>query len=656
VRCGNGLVAIDYDDEDAALRASEVLGDSLVNKAGRRGWTAFFRADFPVPSEDFVDANGTLALQVLGVGRQTVLPPSVHPDTGQPYRWTNGKSLYDTPLDALPELPADYRERLLALGYQSGRAVKEEPDPSTDHDGPTTFEGPHAEINAQALANMLAWLPELNLHNFRRVAGYQTWTAVATWRASQHRLEDRKNNLRMSAKHGIVDFGDGWKGYSPLDLVMAAKSWDRGTAFEWLSARVTTGQKIDFDALASANTPQQEKEAPPEPQKKRRIVLLPYDAPDPKSIPRREWLYGQHYMRKIVSATIGPGGIGKSSLGLVEAITMDLGLDLFNNKAPLKQKLRVWYHNGEDPRDEINRRIAAICIHYGLDEQEVRQGLFVTCGLDMPVKVASGNGMIVLDTSLRREIANEILAQRVDVIIFDPLVTLHSTTENNAAAMDPVIRDIFGVIANETNCAIELAHHTRKKAFGQEEFTVADARGSGSIHDAVRGMRVTNQMSAAQAEAYDIPDSDRESYLRVSRGKGNMVKPRPDRWYHFASVVLPNGDPEHDLLPDDVGVLETWTPPDISQEITDDDRLFFRTSVATGEFRYDPRAQQWVGVLVAKRLRFDLSKPAGKKRARGIIEALLEEGTLALIDREDGTRRMRTYVVPGPVPDGAYTS
>src|SRR5215471_7639778 len=34
VRCGNGLVAIDYDDEDAALRASEALGDSVVNKAG----------------------------------------------------------------------------------------------------------------------------------------------------------------------------------------------------------------------------------------------------------------------------------------------------------------------------------------------------------------------------------------------------------------------------------------------------------------------------------------------------------------------------------------------------------------------------------------------------------------------------------------------
>jgi len=70
--------------------------------------------------------------------------------------------------------------------------------------------------------------------------------------------------------------------------------------------------------------------------KPRRIRLLPYDAPDPTKIPRRDWLYGYHYMRRIVSATIGPGGIGKSSLGLVEAVGMALGRDLLGAEA-LKQ-------------------------------------------------------------------------------------------------------------------------------------------------------------------------------------------------------------------------------------------------------------------------------------------------------------------------------
>jgi hypothetical protein len=57
VRCGNGIVAIDYDDEDAALRVSEALGDSPVSKAGKTAWTSFFRASREVLSEDFVNED-----------------------------------------------------------------------------------------------------------------------------------------------------------------------------------------------------------------------------------------------------------------------------------------------------------------------------------------------------------------------------------------------------------------------------------------------------------------------------------------------------------------------------------------------------------------------------------------------------------------------
>src|SRR5215469_12264605 len=59
VRCGDGgIVAFDYDDEEAVLIISEVFDTSPVNKAGQRGWTAFYRANFRVPSEDFYDREG----------------------------------------------------------------------------------------------------------------------------------------------------------------------------------------------------------------------------------------------------------------------------------------------------------------------------------------------------------------------------------------------------------------------------------------------------------------------------------------------------------------------------------------------------------------------------------------------------------------------
>src|SRR5262245_44065706 len=79
VRCGGGLVAIDYDDDDAALRISECFPPSPVNKEGSRGFTAFYRTAHKISSEDFVDESGVLVVQVLATGKQTVLPPSIHP-------------------------------------------------------------------------------------------------------------------------------------------------------------------------------------------------------------------------------------------------------------------------------------------------------------------------------------------------------------------------------------------------------------------------------------------------------------------------------------------------------------------------------------------------------------------------------------------------
>src|SRR5262249_3265109 len=119
----NGIIGLDFDDDDAALIISDVLPEPLVCKVGERGWTAFYQADFDVPSENFYDANGRLAMQVLGRGRQTVIPPSIHPDTKKPYYWPNGRTLFDTLPSEHTLLPRDYRELILKLGYKSERGT-----------------------------------------------------------------------------------------------------------------------------------------------------------------------------------------------------------------------------------------------------------------------------------------------------------------------------------------------------------------------------------------------------------------------------------------------------------------------------------------------------------------------------------------------------
>src|ERR1700704_3288224 len=105
-------------------------------------------------------------------------------------------------------------------------------------------------------------------------------------------------------------------------------------------------------------------EAPPT------FSATPYVRRDPKTIPPRQFLHAGHYIRGFLSATIAPGGLGKTSLQLVEAVGMAIGRDLLKGIAA-PRRLRVWYWNLEDPRDETDRRIAAIVLHYKINPAEI---------------------------------------------------------------------------------------------------------------------------------------------------------------------------------------------------------------------------------------------------------------------------------------------
>src|SRR6266550_211571 len=54
---------------------------------------------------------------------------------------------------------------------------------------------------------------------------------------------------------------------------------------------------------------------------------------DPASIPRREFLYSRHYVRKNISASIGAGGRLKTSHALFETVEMAVGRNLTTGEA-----------------------------------------------------------------------------------------------------------------------------------------------------------------------------------------------------------------------------------------------------------------------------------------------------------------------------------
>ena len=249
-------------------------------------------------------------------------------------------------------------------------------------------------------------------------------------------------------------------------------------------------------------------------------------------------MYGRHLIRKFLSTTAAPGGIGKSSLVLAEAVAMASGRNLLG--IPVGgTKLRVWYWNGEDPLDEIERRVAAICLHYGVTEKEIAGNLFVNSGRDTPIVIATmTRDGASLAVPVRDQLEATIKANRIDVVIIDPFVSSHAVTENDNVAIDLVCKQGWGKLVDACDCACDLIHHVKKT--GGNEITVEDGRGAVALLWAARSARVLNPMTRDEATRAGVEKP--RSYFRVDNGKSNLAPP-PDKsdWFQLHSVALGNG-------------------------------------------------------------------------------------------------------------------
>jgi hypothetical protein len=249
------LVAVDIDTDDDEIKSAivGVLPATAVRKAGAKGETLFFRGPAVTESKSW-NIGKTRVCDLIGPGRQTVVPPSLHPDTGEPYRWTGPDALEDVSSAELPELPGDAADRisvaLVPFGY--------EPEPTHQVLGLGTLgdaDNPHRALNEAALARLDAWVPGLGLYRCRRTP--KGFAAVATWRASNtgRPIERRKLNLHMTPE-GITDFGDGPRGFTALDLVMAAADCDLDTAFRFLAEALDVGSGVTIALKAPALVPE----------------------------------------------------------------------------------------------------------------------------------------------------------------------------------------------------------------------------------------------------------------------------------------------------------------------------------------------------------------------------------------------------------------
>nr|QBM02681.1 hypothetical protein [uncultured archaeon] len=369
--------------------------------------------------------------------------------------------------------------------------------------------------------------------------------------------------------------------------------------------------------------------------------------PDPKSIAPRPVIMGGHYIRRYVSATIAPGGVGKSALVSVEALALVSGRRLLGS-APRAPK-KVWYL-GEDDQEELERRFAAVMRYYGICADDCGDRLFVQSFRESKIIVAEQqNGGTVINVRDIDAVVSSIKSFSIDVIIIDPLVKTHRVPENDNSAMETTY-GAWVEIAERGNCAVELVVHSRKASGGQAK-TVEDARGASSQLGAVRHARLIVRMTKEEAEPLGIEPEQAGLHIRIGDTKANMAPPPSDiHWLKLASVCLENGlddDTADTTKADQVQVVTEFRAPATFDGVAWHDIDTLMRALKAQPRRQSEQAADWAGHLVGEMLGIDTSTKGGRSRVKAMLRAWRESGALKVERRLDETHHERPFLTLG---------
>ena len=382
------------------------------------------------------------------------------------------------------------------------------------------------------------------------------------------------------------------------------------------------------------------------------MIAKPFDVSSP--IPRREFIEinGQKvYSRGFMTLTGAAGGTGKSSLSIVEELSIVLGVDLFHpERKPLRGgAMTVWSMSLEDDEAEHRRRVWAAMCHYNIKPADLGDRYIVTYKADSPVRVvaAAGHGQIIVTPQVE-QIKSIIREHNVAVLVADPFINTHEASENDNVQMNRVA-DAWRSIGQETGCAIGLTHHMRKSG-GLNEASAEDLRGAVSLTAAARIVRVLSNPTVEEATSVlQIDPERRRFYFWVNpSGKPNIAPPVTSRvWYEMKGVELMNGD---DGEPgDNVGVATSFELPDAMDGVKAShvDELARTLTGVSDDFlvahcRKDVQAKgSWIGFLIGDIVGLDPDDESDQIKIKKIAMEWVRCGVLEAVKIKGKDRRDR---------------
>jgi len=516
--CGHGLAVLDVDvskgGAESLARMEAELGSLPVTRRVRTqsgGWHYYFATpdgDISNAAKNLQDRFGP-GLDVRGRGGQVVAPGSVY--EGRPYSLECDAPIAHVPLDLLALL-----QSAPVKAANAGEVVGELDTPGAIERArdwversPDVFEGGRDD----AAFKIAARLYDFGVSHPTCLEILSDWSEK---KCNPSLSEDDLERIASSAAKNRQD-AIGSKSVEALAAVFG-------------TVEHPPGVDNPFDAWSFDQTEGDEEAMPPRP-----------------------WLAGRRLIRGKLSSLVAPGSVGKSLLTLQWACALAMGRGDWCG-LDVRERSRVLVLNNEDEKSEMGARLAAVIRHFRLPREELWHRIKLISGAANPhifLKRAARGGSLD-ETAAIKTLVGYCVQEKIDVVVFDPVVDTHEANENDNGEMARVMR-VFRRIASEANVSVLLVHHTKKPPQGASDGYAGSAdagRGASAIVNAVRvGMTLFN-MGERDAMKFGIPPARRHLFVRLDDAKANLFLASPvAQWFERKSIRLPNGEESGALQP-----------------------------------------------------------------------------------------------------------
>jgi hypothetical protein len=625
----NGLVALDYDprnDQDGSGMAwleehNAMLSKTRSHKTKSNGLHIIFKAPDGVRFPATVPGLKSIDIKHNGY---IIWPPSAGYEV-----------LYDVSPTRMPMALVDL--------LQAREHIDIKRDELGEHE-----KGMLAGLDAILSESNTSLISQISTRR-NTLSGYDEWTRLVgayanTFKGSPH---------EQSAKDAVLAFSLRWE---------EGRADPESIRREFEASWKSYGSMQRAGGVGAATAQQVVSKLPVIPPKSVEIEDEEVDELDPSTIPARQWMLGRHYIRGYVTSTVAPGGTGKSSLALIEG--MSIALDTpFLGQETYEDAPKVLYWSGEDDTQERRRRMASACALHDVDPKALHNRLFTLGPDELPIRLARmDNGDAIIDDKTIALLEDLLVKNDIAVLIVDPFAKTHSVNENSNDHVNLVIYTL-SQIAQRTNTAIELVHHTTKEYRSNNgDSGVSGARGASALVDACRSVRTLRPMTKDEAKEYGISDDDRSSYIRVESGKANLAKKSHGWWFQLETYDLGNASGRRPS--DTVGVVMPWDRPAlrVSDQFFSEHSFAILTTLAQqGEpdadhMRDDLRANGWAGYTLAAMVRVDVGTAGTKKSEITPEQATNRHGIQGLLDRfvQEGVLRLTEVKSPRGRPVRVY--